>query len=196
MTASDNPLAWLHGELRTPPLSDSARVEAGFVLRRIQRGDHLGLPHSRPMPTIGPRCHELRIVDSVRRYLRKVNEVEADKQRRLEAAGWRVGDAAEFLGLAPEEATVIEMKLALSVRLRQRRGERMTQSELAQRIGSSQPRVAMAESGKSVSMDLLVRAMLATGATPGEIGETIAGVAAEQSTNRRKPGSSGAPEAI
>lgn len=111
--------------------------------------------------------------------------MDAHKQRRLEAAGWRVGDAAEFLALAPEESTVIEMKLALSLRLRQRRGERMTQSELAQRIGSSQPRVAMAESGKSVSMDLLVRAMLATGATPGEIGETIAGVAP---ANRRKLG--------
>lgn len=66
MSATDKPLAWLHGELRTPPLSDSARVEAGFLLRRIQRGDHLGLPHSRPMPTIGPHCHELRIIDSDR----------------------------------------------------------------------------------------------------------------------------------
>jgi phage-related protein len=58
------PLAWLHGEVKTPPFSAAARVEAGFLLRRLQRGELLSMPHSRPMPTIGPRCHELRIVDA------------------------------------------------------------------------------------------------------------------------------------
>lgn len=56
-------LIWLHGEIKTPPLSAAARLEAGVLLRRLQRGDSFGLPHSRPMPAIGPRCHELRIVD-------------------------------------------------------------------------------------------------------------------------------------
>ena len=54
---------WLHGEVRTPPFSRVARVEAGFLLRRLQEGETLALPYSRPMPSIGPRCHELRIND-------------------------------------------------------------------------------------------------------------------------------------
>jgi len=62
-TLSDKPLVWLHGEVRTPPLSAGARSEAGVLLRRLQRGESLSLPHSRPMSTIGRRCHELRIVD-------------------------------------------------------------------------------------------------------------------------------------
>ena len=63
--AFDKPLIWLHGEIKTPPLSVSARIEAGVLLRRLQRGEGLSLPESRPMPTIGPRCHELRIGDTV-----------------------------------------------------------------------------------------------------------------------------------
>ena len=57
------PLVWLQGEIKTPPFSPEARVEAGVLLRRLQNGEHLAMPHSRPMPTIGPRCHELRIRD-------------------------------------------------------------------------------------------------------------------------------------
>jgi phage-related protein len=63
MTPADRPLVWLHGEVRTPPLSAVARTETGVLLRRLQRGEKLGLPHSRPMPSIGRRCHELRIQD-------------------------------------------------------------------------------------------------------------------------------------
>lgn len=59
----DKPLAWLKGEVKTPPFSPVARLEAGFLLRRLQRGDKIGMPHSRPMPSIGSRCHELRIND-------------------------------------------------------------------------------------------------------------------------------------
>lgn len=54
---------WLHGEVRTPPLAAAARLETGLLLRRLQRGEMLSLPHSRPLPAIGRRCHELRIVD-------------------------------------------------------------------------------------------------------------------------------------
>jgi len=101
--------------------------------------------------------------------------MDAKKRRRLEARGWRVGTAEAFLGLRPEEAVLIDMKLALSRSLRERRGARMTQAELARRIGSSQPRVAKAELGdRSVSIELLIKAMLATGATPKEIGRVIA----------------------
>ena len=63
MTAEDKPLAWLHGEIKSPPFSQAARLEAGFLLRRLQRGEVLTMPHARPMPLIGPRCYELRIND-------------------------------------------------------------------------------------------------------------------------------------
>lgn len=63
MTARDKPLAWPGGEVKTPPFSRSARLEAGFLLRQLQRGLALSMPQSRPMPGIGPRVHELRIVD-------------------------------------------------------------------------------------------------------------------------------------
>lgn len=59
----DKPLAWLAGEIKTPPLSREARQEAGVLLRRLQRGEILAMPESRPMPAVGPRCHELRIDD-------------------------------------------------------------------------------------------------------------------------------------
>jgi len=64
LVAIEKPLAWLHGEIKTPPFSTQARCEIGFLLRRLQRGERLGLPHSRPMPNIGRRCHELRVVDA------------------------------------------------------------------------------------------------------------------------------------
>ena len=59
----DKPLVWLRGEVKTPPFSAEARLEAGFLLRRLQKGESLGLPHSRPMQWIGAHCHELRIDD-------------------------------------------------------------------------------------------------------------------------------------
>jgi phage-related protein len=64
MSEADKPLVWLHGEVKTPPFPKKARVEAGVLLRRLQRGETLSLPASRPMPTIGRRCHELRIRDA------------------------------------------------------------------------------------------------------------------------------------
>lgn len=60
----DKPLLWLHGEVKTPPWSAEARREAGFLLRRIQLGELLSMPASRPMPSIGPAVHELRIKDA------------------------------------------------------------------------------------------------------------------------------------
>jgi len=63
-TGREAPLVWLHGEIKSPPFSTSARVEAGLLLRRLQRGEKLSMPQSRPMPNVGPRCHELRIQDA------------------------------------------------------------------------------------------------------------------------------------
>jgi phage-related protein len=68
MNAEDKPLVWLHGEVKTPPLSANARQEAGMLLRRLQRGERLAMPHSRPMPSLGVRCHELRIRDENRNW--------------------------------------------------------------------------------------------------------------------------------
>lgn len=62
------PLVWLHGEIKTPPFSTEGRIEAGTLLRRLQEGESLGLPHARPMPSIGPRCHELRVRDENRNW--------------------------------------------------------------------------------------------------------------------------------
>jgi phage-related protein len=58
----DKPLAWLHGQVKTPPFSAQARLEAGFLIRRLQKSERLAMPHSRPMTSIGRRCHELRII--------------------------------------------------------------------------------------------------------------------------------------
>ncbi len=101
------------------------------------------------------------------------------KREQLEARGWKVGTAAEFLELTPEESALVEIKLALSRTLRQRRQGQMTQAELAEKIHSSQPRIAKAENGdRSVSIELLIQAILATGATTQEIGEMISGAEA------------------
>jgi phage-related protein len=60
---ADKPLIWLHGDVRTPPFSQAARHEAGFLLRMLQHGESLSMPQSRPMPIVGKRCHELRVND-------------------------------------------------------------------------------------------------------------------------------------
>lgn len=98
------------------------------------------------------------------------------KRKRLADAGWRSGDAADFLELTAEEATFVELKLALARHLRELRTRRaLTQGDVAGRIGSSQSRVAKMEAADaSVSIDLLVKGLLALGATPEEIGRVIA----------------------
>lgn len=99
------------------------------------------------------------------------------KKERLEAKGWKVGTVSDFLELTSEETALIEIKLALSHHLKERRQKMMTQAELAEKMHSSQPRIANAESGDaSVSIELLIRAMLAIGATPQEIGQVITNV--------------------
>ncbi|NTU71256.1 MAG: XRE family transcriptional regulator [Coriobacteriia bacterium] len=101
--------------------------------------------------------------------------MDAAKKARLHAAGWRTGDAADFLQLTPEETTLVEIRLALSGYVRQVRHERQwTQSKLAQRIGSSQSRVAKIEAADaSVSLDLLINALVSMGASAQEVGRVI-----------------------
>lgn len=93
------------------------------------------------------------------------------KRKRRESKGFRVGTVAEFLGLSAEEEAFVEMKLALSSQLRQRRERlNLTQVDLARRIGSSQSRIAKMEAADaSVSLDLLIRSLLATGATTADV---------------------------
>ena len=71
------PLVWMSGEVKTPPFSSEARLEAGFLLRRLQDGELLSLPHTRPMPSIDKRCHELRIPDKNQTW-RIVYAIESD----------------------------------------------------------------------------------------------------------------------
>jgi phage-related protein len=68
MKRKEKPLIWLHSEVKTPPLSRAARIEAGYLLRKLQMGELLSLPHSRPMTLIGSRCHELRIGDQTKTW--------------------------------------------------------------------------------------------------------------------------------
>ncbi|MBI3204464.1 MAG: type II toxin-antitoxin system RelE/ParE family toxin [Myxococcales bacterium] len=77
MSPKHKPLAWLGGEVKTPPFSAAARVEAGFLLRLLQAGQALSMPHSRPMPVVGHRCHELRIQDENRTW-RIIYRVDSD----------------------------------------------------------------------------------------------------------------------
>ena len=97
------------------------------------------------------------------------------KRERLKKKGWKVGTVEEFLDLSPEESAYIEMKLRLSESLRQRRKRRrLSQVELAKLIKSSQSRVAKMEGGDpSVSLDLLIRSLLALGASSRELARMI-----------------------
>lgn len=98
------------------------------------------------------------------------------KKDKLEAAGWKVGTSADFLGLSADEIAYIELKLALSEQLRKRRlKKKLTQIEVAEIVASSQSRVAKMESGDAtVSVDLLVKSLLALGATRRELATAIA----------------------
>lgn len=99
----------------------------------------------------------------------------SEKKKKLEAAGWKIGSASDFLGLTKDEAEFVEMKLALAKSLRHRRSaRRLTQAQLAKLVGSSQSRVAKMEAADpNVTLDLLVRSLLATGATRRDLASII-----------------------
>jgi DNA-binding XRE family transcriptional regulator len=101
--------------------------------------------------------------------------MKAAKQKKLEAKGWKVGSAADFLELSKEEAAYIELKLKLAKNLKAvRTRRRITQKEFAKQIDSSQSRVAKMETGdRSVSLDLLIKSLLALGVTNKDIGKFI-----------------------
>lgn len=102
--------------------------------------------------------------------------MKAAKKKRLEAKGWKIGNSTEFLGLSSEEAAYVEVKLALSKNLQTTRRERnLTQEELARLLKSSQSRIAKMEAGDpTVSLDLLVRSLLALGASRKSLSRILA----------------------
>ena len=97
------------------------------------------------------------------------------KKKRLAASGWKVGNTDEFLGLTPEEAVYVDLKLVLSDHLKhQRQQHQLTQGQLGKLLRSSQSRVAKMEAGDpSVSLDLLIRALLALGASREDLAGMI-----------------------
>jgi DNA-binding XRE family transcriptional regulator len=103
------------------------------------------------------------------------NDVKTSTRKKLEAAGWKVGDAKDFLALSPNEAEFVEIKLSLARRLRALREQHhWTQAELAKHVGSSQSRVAKMEAADpTVSVDLLVRSLLAAGANRQDLGRVV-----------------------
>jgi predicted XRE-type DNA-binding protein len=145
-------------------LDDDAVVIAGVSRRRLAR------PRGRSWTPAGAGCASTMLSEE------EVHETDEAKRRRLAAAGWRSGDAADFLELTAEEASFLELKLALARYLRELRTRHaLTQEEVARRLGSSQSRVAKMEvADASVSLDLLIRGLLALGATPEDIGRVIA----------------------
>ena len=102
--------------------------------------------------------------------------MKTQKRRRLEAGGWKIGGAREFLDLSPEEAAYVELKLALSKNLQETRREKnLTQEDLARLLKSSQSRVAKMEAGDpSVSIDLLVRSLLILGTSRKNLARLLA----------------------
>lgn len=97
------------------------------------------------------------------------------KTRKLKAAGWKVGSAADFLGLTPEEAALVELRVVLATQLkRYRTKKKLTQQQLAEALNSSQSRVAKMEAGDpSVSIDLLLKSLLHLGASLRQLGRMI-----------------------
>jgi phage-related protein len=77
VSPKDKPLAWLHREVKTPPFSAAARIEAGYLIRQLQKGELLSMPQSRPMPSIGAHCHELRVNDAGKTW-RMIYRIDSD----------------------------------------------------------------------------------------------------------------------
>ena len=161
VSPSDKPLVWLHGEIKTPPFARAARIEAGYLLRLLQKGQAVGMPQSRPLTPALEGSGS--------------TTVREEKRRRLEAKGWKIGTAQEFLRLSDEEAAYIDLKARLATGLRKRRRRRsLTQADLAKRLQSSQSRIAKMEAGDpSVSLDLLIRSLLILGTSRRELSRII-----------------------
>src|SRR4030042_1473743 len=155
MKRKEKPLVWLHGEIKTPPLSSAARIEAGYLLRKLQLGELLSPPHSRPMPSIGSRCHELRI----------------DDENKTWRVVYRIDNDAIVIFEVFEKKTQKTPREVIENLQERRKEKSLTQQQLARLLRSSQSRIAKMEAGDpSVSLDLLVRSLLIL----GESGKSLA----------------------
>jgi DNA-binding XRE family transcriptional regulator len=107
--------------------------------------------------------------------IERVDEMDSKTKKRLQDKGWVFGDAADFLKLSPEEARIIDLKLALRASIREERTKQgMTQAELAKAMGSSQSRIARIERGDpSASLDLLLKALMALGMSNKQISKLM-----------------------
>ena len=116
----------------------------------------------------------------------KMKPMRSDKKRRLERAGWRMSNTADFLGLGAQEQRMIDLKLALAAGIRRPRERRgITQAALAKQLGSSQSRVAKLEAGDhSVSLDLMIRSLISVGVGPAEIARIIRRAEAHEAAGR------------
>ena len=114
--------------------------------------------------------------------------MKSSKQKKLEASGWKIGTAAEFLGLSDAEEMLVNMKVALAEQVRTMRHEKkITQQGLALLIGSSQSRVAKLETAdRSVSMELLIRSLVSMGATRAQIGKIMGTRGAQRESRGKK----------
>ena len=103
--------------------------------------------------------------------------MDTEKRKRLEAAGWTVGNTSDFLELTSAETELVELKVQLALLVKElRKNKNLSQNALAKKMGSSQSRIAKIESGDpSVSLDLIVRALLTSGATRQELAQVIMG---------------------
>ncbi len=121
----------------------------------------------------------------------------ADKRKKLEAKGWKVGSAADFLELSQEEAAYLDFKMSLSRNLREiRKKKRWSQADLAKVISSSQSRVAKMEAGdRSVSVDLLVKSLLAVGASYNDLAKAISAGGKRVTTRASQPNKRAAKKA-
>jgi predicted XRE-type DNA-binding protein len=101
--------------------------------------------------------------------------MKSEKSKKLEAKGWKLGTATEFLGLTPEDEAWIVMKRALRDKIVELcAAKNISQAELASKLGTKQPRISKIETGdKSVGYDLLMKSLLALGATPADIGKVL-----------------------
>jgi predicted XRE-type DNA-binding protein len=134
-------LVRLSGEIKTPPMSQSARTEAGFLLRQLQEG--------------------------VKKRRTGEGQMNKEKQKALEAAGWVFEDAEDFLELTAEERAIVEMRVQLSRAIRAlREKQKLTQAQLAKKMKTSQPRVNKIEAGSpGVSLEQLLNSWFALGGT-------------------------------
>jgi transcriptional regulator with XRE-family HTH domain len=209
-------LVWLPWHTGSPPFSAEARIQLACLIRQVQGGRLRKLPSSRPRPDLGPEVYDARLRDQAndwvityRTYLDAIVVVEAlryapeveryvwaylarlrdyeERRPHIEGTWWQVGDVTGFLQLTREQATLVDIRVALAAELLRWRRERLwSHEDLAQALGSSRSRVAKMElPDASVSIDLLVKSLLVLGLSRVRLGVLIGRGAREERASVR-----------